>query len=277
MLEIPAHIREFINAALKEDVGCGDVTTSLTVPEGLCSNGRFIAKADFVVAGLTVAREVFTSVDESMDFRIMAEEGAFVNKGGVIAIIRGNTRNILICERVALNILQRMCGVATLTREFVKKIEGLNTKILDTRKTTPGMRFLEKYSVRMGGGENHRFGLYDGILIKDNHIAAAGGVKEALRLVKEARRLMKVEIETSNLDQVREALDAGVDIIMLDNMPVETISEAVKIVAGRAAIEASGNVSLDNVRAIAETGVDFISIGALTHSAPAADISMKLV
>ena len=198
-------------------------------------------------------------------------------KGEVIAEISGNARSLLAGERISLNILQRISGIATMTRAYVEKVSGLPVKIADTRKTTPGMRFMEKYGVKIGGGVNHRFGLYDGILIKDNHIKIAGGVGKAVGLTKNARHLLKIEVEVKNFDELREALNAGADVIMLDNMSVDEMKEAVTIAKGRAVIEASGNVNLENIRGIAETGTDIISIGALTHSARAVDISMKII
>jgi nicotinate-nucleotide pyrophosphorylase (carboxylating) len=276
-LHIPSHVREFIKSALEEDIGTGDITTELLIPGAQRSLAVLIAKNSFVLAGMPFAVEVFRAFGEDVTFESMCEEGSRVKKATVLANISGSTTALLTCERVALNILQRLSGIATVTSRFVKKTEGLNVSILDTRKTTPGMRYMEKYAVRAGGGENHRSGLYDGILIKDNHIESAGGIGNAVALAKKGSHLMKVEVEAENIKDVREALKAGADIIMLDNMTVADIKKAVGIVGGKAIIEASGNVSLDNVRAIAETGVDLISVGALTHSAPSADISMKLV
>jgi nicotinate-nucleotide pyrophosphorylase (carboxylating) len=204
-------------------------------------------------------------------------DGKTVSSGDVLAEISGRTRTILLGERVSLNILQRLSGIATLTSMFVQEITGLSTRITDTRKTTPCMRFMEKYAVRMGGGYSHRFGLFDGILIKDNHIIAAGSIREAVQQARRGHHLSKIEVEVSNLDELNQAMNAGADVVMLDNMSVPDMREAVKLTRGRVLLEASGNVSLDNVRAIAETGVDFISVGAITHSAPSADISLKLV
>lgn len=276
-MHIPPQVKDFIKQALAEDIGTGDVTTRMLVPMGHTATARFTAKSGFVAAGLPVAREVFRCVDERVEFTALVEEGEWVKKGAAIAEAKGETRSILTGERVALNFLQRLSGIATLTSAFVARIEGFDAKILDTRKTTPGMRFLEKYAVQAGGGSSHRMGLYDGILIKDNHIKAAGGIKRAVRLARKGSHLMKIEVEAETLDEVKEALAAGVDVIMLDNMGVDEMKRAVRLAKGKAILEASGNVSLGNVRDIAATGVDLISIGTLTHSAPAVDISMDLV
>jgi nicotinate-nucleotide pyrophosphorylase (carboxylating) len=274
-MQIEKEIQRFIEMALQEDIGTGDVTTEATIDVERTSKAHLVVKNDMVLAGVDVAARVFHTLDDSVSFTAMAVDGARLQEGEVIALIKGNSRSILKAERVALNILQRMSGTATLTRKFVDKLAGLNTKILDTRKTTPLMRTLEKYSVLMGGAENHRVGLYDMVLIKDNHIKASGGITLAVKKAREAQPELRVEVEAETLRDVKDALAAGADIIMLDNMMLDTMLEAVELVAGAALLEASGNVSLDNVRAIAETGVDYISVGALTHSAPAADISLK--
>lgn len=275
---MPAGVRRFIAAAIEEDVGNGDVTTSLLVPREQESTAVLIAKDSFVIAGLPFADEVLRAVDDSSLLEPLVEEGTWVRKATTLAKITGKTRSLLAAERVMLNILQRLSGIATLTNKYVRKIQGLDTRIVDTRKTTPGMRYMEKYAVRMGGGRNHRFGLYDGILIKDNHIAAVGGVKRAVELARAGGgHLSKIEIEAETLKEFREALKAGADVIMLDNMPIKDIREAVKQAKKKVTIEVSGNVSLEQVRQIAEAGVDLISIGAITHSAPAMDISMKIV
>jgi nicotinate-nucleotide pyrophosphorylase (carboxylating) len=275
-MDLPAEVRELLAAALREDLGGGDITSELTIPEAHTSSAVIRAKAPLVLAGLPFAREVFLLLDKAVSFETLKKEGSSVLAGEHIASLRGRTRNLLAGERVALNILQRLSGIATLTSRFVKEVEGLGAKILDTRKTTPSMRYLEKYAVRAGGGTNHRMGLYDAVLIKDNHIKAAGGVKEAVRLAKTAVPPRTVEVEAETLEDVRDALEAGADIIMLDNMPLDTVKQAVGIAKGKALLEASGNVTLQNVREIAETGVDMISVGAITHSAPAADISMRV-
>ncbi len=269
-------ISTLIYEALREDVGTGDITSVATIPPESVSEGALIAKAPLVVAGLPFVEETFKQVDPSIEFSALVCDGELVLNRGVIARVRGLTRGLLMGERVALNILQHLSGIATLTSMFVGEVAGTDARILDTRKTLPQLREMEKYAVRMGGGVNHRMGLYDGILIKDNHIAGAGGITRAVRKAQAMRpEAMPVEVECETLDQVRETLDAGADIIMLDNMTVGMMAEAVSLIAGRAKTEASGNVSLDNVREIALTGVDFISVGALTHSAPAADISMR--
>lgn len=273
MQQIDAIIRN----ALAEDIHTGDITTAaLQLASGRIS-GFLKAKEDMVVCGLQVAQRVFEILDPASVFAPAAADGDFVDSGRVIARMTGDASLLLQGERVALNLMQRMSGVATLTSKYVKAVEGTGARIVDTRKTTPGLRVLEKYAVRAGGGINHRTGLYDGVLIKENHIAAAGGIAEAIRRVRAyIPHTLKIEIETENLDEVREALSAGADIIMLDNMDNGTMKEAVGIIAGRAIIEASGGVNLATVRGIAETGVNIISVGALTHSAPSMDISMLL-
>ncbi len=271
------YIKNLIKHALAEDLGPGDVTSEATIPADSASVAVILAKQHLVLAGIDAAREVFHQLDPSVEFIPFAKDGDAVHGGTEIAKVSGNTRALLAGERVALNLLQHLSGIATLTSKYVEKVKGLKAEVLDTRKTLPGLRKLEKYAVRMGGGRNHRFGLYDGVLIKDNHITASGGIIKAVeRARKKAHHLLRIEVETKTLDEVVEALAAGADIIMLDNMPLDMMREAVKLVAGRALVEASGNVTLDTIRLIAETGVDFISSGSLTHSAPAADISMKI-
>ncbi|OIP59262.1 MAG: nicotinate-nucleotide diphosphorylase (carboxylating) [Nitrospirae bacterium CG_4_10_14_0_8_um_filter_41_23] len=276
-MEIPLSVIDLIHRALEEDIGPGDITTSLLIPNENKSRALYIAKENFVLAGLPFSREVFQILDPSMSFNIFYNEGAKVIKGDVVAEVLGKTRTILAGERVSLNILQRLSGIATLSSMYVDNIKGLKAKIVDTRKTTPCQRFLEKYAVRMGGGSNHRFGLFDGILIKDNHIEAVGSIKEAVKLAKGGHHLARIEVEVENLHDLNEAIEAGADIVMLDNMSVSDIKEAVKISNGRVIIEASGGIKLENVRDIAETGVDLISVGALTHSAVSVDISLKIV
>ena len=265
-----------IAMALNEDVGTGDITTETTIPAGKKANGRFIAKEDMVVCGLEIAELVFHTVDKDIDFSANVKDGDFVKKGDCIATVRGNARNVLTGERTALNLLQRMSGIATRTNEAVKCVDGTNAKIADTRKTTPGLRVLEKYAVRVGGGTNHRFNLADGILIKDNHIAVSGGIKQAVvNARKTAPHTLKIEVEVENEEMLNEALEAKADIIMLDNMTNEQMKKCVEITNGRALLEASGNMGEKDLRAVADTGVDLISIGALTHSVKAADISLK--
>ena len=270
-------LNELIKAALAEDIGPADVTTDATVPHDLMGEAWIGTKQEMVLAGISVAERVFKIVDPTIVFERFAMDGEQVPANRRIAAVRGSVRALLIAERVALNLLQRMSGIATLTRQYVEAVAGTGAKIVDTRKTTPGLRALEKYAVTAGGADNHRFGLFDGVLIKDNHIAAAGGIRAAIDGVRiSAHHLMKIEVEASNLSEVEEALQAGADVIMLDNMPVEAMMQAVAMAKGMALTEASGNVTLANVREVAATGVDLISVGALTHSAPAADISMKL-
>ncbi|MDH5768999.1 MAG: carboxylating nicotinate-nucleotide diphosphorylase [Nitrospirota bacterium] len=276
-MEIPPSVVELIHRALEEDIGYGDITTSLLIPEESESRALYIAKGNFVLAGLPFAKEVFRILDPSMSFKMFYSDGDKVRKGEVFAEVFGKTRAILEGERVSLNIVQRLSGIATLTSLYVERIKGLKAKIVDTRKTTPCQRFMEKYAVRTGGGRNHRFGLFDGVLIKDNHIEAVGSIKEAVRIAKSTHHLVKIEVEVENLHDLEVAIKAGADIVMLDNMTVKDMREAVKIAKGRVIIEASGNIRLENVRGIAETGVDLISVGALTHSAVAVDISLKIV
>jgi len=273
----PRVVRDIVARALAEDIGPGDVTTAAVVLEGHISSGRIIAKAAGVAAGVEVAREVFRQVEPRIQFTPGLRDGAPVESGREIATVEGPTAGILTAERTALNFLQRMSGIATLTAEYVRAVEGTGAAILDTRKTAPGLRALDKYAVTVGGGRNHRFGLYDGILIKDNHIRAAGGVKEAIGRAREARHTLRIEVEVTDLAELQEALEAEADAILLDNMDVDMLREAVKRVAGRAITEASGGVSLERVAEIASTGVDLISIGRLTHSAPALDISLELI
>lgn len=268
---------EWLLAALREDLGSGDVTSEILVPPGLCGQAVMQAKEPLVVAGLQIAVRAFTLL--SGDVRVLAgsEDGRKVEAGALVLEMEGPVRDLLGGERVALNILQHLSGVATLTRRFVDAVKGTGTKILDTRKTLPGMRVLEKYAVRVGGGVNHRSSLSEGILVKENHLAACGGVAEAVKAIKRnAPHTLRVEIEASTLEEVEEAVAAGVDAILLDNMSIDTILEAVKLVRGAVHLEVSGGVRLENVREIAETGVDAVSVGMLTHSAPGVDISMLL-
>jgi nicotinate-nucleotide pyrophosphorylase (carboxylating) len=276
MLEMDT-VRKIILHALEEDIRSGDVTTSAALTGSEAGQATALAKEDLVVAGLDVFREVFRVRDDGLAFQTALSDGARAPCGTVLATVSGSLSSILTAERVALNLFQRMCGIATLTRQFIDAVAGTKAKILDTRKTMPGLRILDKYSVHAGGGRNHRFGLYDGVLIKDNHIEAAGGIAEAVRRVKATAPFMvKIEVEVKNLAEVEEALASGAEIIMLDNMTVDEMRQAVLLIGGKALVEASGNVTLATVRPIAATGVDFISSGALTHSARAADISLKV-
>jgi nicotinate-nucleotide pyrophosphorylase (carboxylating) len=276
-MDIPSNVIELIKRAIEEDIGHGDITTNLLVPEANESKALYIAKGNFVLAGTPFAKEVFHILDPSVSFDIFYSEGAKVSRGDVLAEVAGKTRVLFAGERVSLNILQRLSGIATLTSQFVDAVRGTKTRILDTRKTTPCQRFMEKYAVRVGGGTNHRFGLYDGILIKDNHIEEVGSITDAITRAKSGHHLARIEVEVENLKELQEAIEAGADIVMLDNMSAGDMAEAVFYARGKVTIEASGNISLANVREVAETGVDLISVGALTHSVTAADISMKIV
>ncbi|HHU06062.1 MAG TPA: carboxylating nicotinate-nucleotide diphosphorylase [Clostridiales bacterium] len=267
---------EFIKRALDEDIGTGDITTISCIPENAVSRGVFKAKEPGLICGMDILIRVFTLLDPSVVVTPFVTDGTYVERGAVIAEISGNSRSILSGERVALNLVQRLSGIATRTFEAVKQVSGTKAVIVDTRKTTPGLRVLEKYAVKTGGGRNHRFNLADGVLIKDNHIKAAGGIREAVVAVrKTAPHTLKIEVEVETMEQIDEALAAGADIIMLDNMGLEEMAAAVKRINGRALVEASGNMGERNLREVAETGVDFISIGALTHTVKALDISLK--
>jgi nicotinate-nucleotide pyrophosphorylase (carboxylating) len=271
-------LEAIIEAALREDMPEGDITSESIIPAAAVSEAVFLAKEDGILAGLQVARRVFERIDPAVEFSERLEDGAAFKKSDILARLKGPTVALLKGERIALNFLQRLSGVATATRRFVDAVAGTKAKILDTRKTTPGLRLLEKYAVKMGGGTNHRLSLSDMVLIKDNHLRHVGSVAEAVRRARAAVKPgLRIEVEASDLAQVRDALAAGADMIMLDNMLIETMREAVTIVAGRVPLEASGTVSLERVRAVAETGVDFISVGALTHSARAVDISLEFL
>ena len=267
---------ELILLALREDITSEDITTNSVMRDFQLGEVDLICKQDGVIAGLGVFKRVFELLDDKTEVIFYKEDGDDVKKGEKIGLVRGDIRVLLSGERTALNYLQRMSGIATYTRSIVKLLEGSKTKLLDTRKTTPNMRVFEKYAVKVGGGTNHRYNLSDGILLKDNHIGAAGSVKEAVRMAKEyAPFVRKVEIEVENLDMLREALEAGADIIMLDNMSVEDMREAVRLTAGKAETECSGNVTKENIARLIDIGVDYISSGALTHSAPILDLSLK--
>lgn len=268
---------KIIMNALKEDIPSGDITTDNIIGENSESEAILIAKDDGVIAGLNVAQRVFLLLDDGIIFKKVAEEGQQVKCGDIIATVSGNTRAVLKAERTALNLLQRLSGIATATRKLVDRVGDIKAKVVDTRKTTPGLRILEKYAVRVGGGYNHRFSLSDGVLIKDNHIKAAGGIKNAIEHVRNRiPHTIKIEIETETIEQVQEALDAGADIIMFDNMGLDKMKEAVKIVNGRAITEASGNINENTIYDIACTGVGIISVGGLTHSVNSFDISMEI-
>ena len=268
-------LKKLIRTALDEDMGLGDLTTSSLLTGGETGVAQVISKGEIIVAGIDVFREVFHVLDSSLGFETYFCDGQPAGRGEILACVSGSLKSILLAERVALNFLQRMCGIATMTHKYVEEVRDIGVKILDTRKTTPNLRSLEKYAVKTGGGFNHRFGLYDGVMIKDNHISAAGGISNAVRkVVRNISPTVKIEVEVKNLQEVEEALASGTDIIMLDNMGTGEMKRAVSLIDGRALVEASGNVTLSNVKEIAETGVDFISVGALTHSAPAVDISL---
>ncbi len=267
---------ELIKMALREDISSEDVTTNSVMPEAAPGEVDLICKQDGIICGMDVYERVFKILDENTVVEKYVKDGDKVTKGQLMAKVKGDIRVLLSGERVALNYLQRMSGIATYTNETAKLLAGSKTVLLDTRKTTPNMRIFEKYAVKCGGGQNHRYNLSDGILLKDNHIGAAGSITKAIEMAKAyAPFVRKIEIETETLEQVKEAADAGADIIMLDNMDVATMKEAVKIIAGRAKTECSGNVTKENISGIIESGVDYVSSGALTHSAPILDISMK--
>ena len=267
---------ELIKLALKEDITSEDASTNAVIRKKTLGRVQLICKQNGVICGLSVFKRTFELLDGSVKIDLFAEDGDRVEKGQLIAEVEGDIRVLLSGERTALNFLQRMSGIATYTAELVKLLEGSKTKLLDTRKTTPNMRIFEKYSVRVGGGVNHRYNLSDGILLKDNHIGAAGSVKRAVELAKEYSPFVrKIEIEVENLEMCRQALEAGADIIMLDNMSPEDMKKAVAMIGGRALTECSGNITKENIRSIADIGVDFVSSGALTHSAPILDLSLK--
>ncbi len=267
---------ELILSALKEDISSEDVSTNAVMPAYQLGEVELLCKEDGVIAGLPVFARVFELLDEKTEVTLFAKDGDMVKKGQKLGVIRGDIRVLLSGERTALNYLQRMSGIATYTRSIAVLFEGSKTKLLDTRKTTPNMRIFEKYAVKVGGGYNHRYNLSDGVLLKDNHIGAAGSVAKAVAMAKEyAPFVRKIEIEVENLEMFKEALEAGADIIMLDNMSVEDMKEAVRLAAGKAEIECSGNVTRENVERLINIGVDYISSGALTHSAPILDLSLK--
>ncbi|MFA9389768.1 MAG: carboxylating nicotinate-nucleotide diphosphorylase [Prolixibacteraceae bacterium] len=270
-------IDSILEAGLKEDVNTGDLTTDLLISPDTTTTAIMIAKADGIIAGLPVAEQIFKKLDPKVVFIAEKNDGDRVQTGELICTISGAYRALLTGERLALNFLQRMSGIATETAKYVDAIREFKTEILDTRKTVPGLRLLDKYAVKAGGGTNHRIGLYDMVMIKDNHISVAGGISNAVQAIRpNIPSSIKIEVETSNLDEVQEALNAGADIIMLDNMDNASMKAAVQLIAGKAKVEASGNMNLERLREVAATGVDYISIGALTHSVVALDISQKI-
>lgn len=277
MDDVLAAAQPLVELAVAEDIGPGDATSEAVLPEDLVLEGRIIAKADGVVAGLAIAAAVFSRVDPAIRFTACIRDGDRVRPGDIVAEVKGPGRGMLAAERAVLNFLQRLSGIATLTRAFVDAVVGTGTAILDTRKTHPGYRVLEKYAVRVGGGQNHRFGLHDMLLIKDNHIEAAGGITVAVERARTASPHLPLEVEVKNLGELREALELNVDRIMLDNMSLNDMRSAVEIASGHVELEASGNVTLERVAAVAATGVDYISVGALTHSAPALDLSLEIL
>ncbi|MCK5687095.1 carboxylating nicotinate-nucleotide diphosphorylase [bacterium] len=273
----PETYEDIVKLALKEDIANGDITTNSTIPDDKQMEGKFVAKQEGIICGLDVMERIFQIIDQTIQMKFMVVDGAQVEKGDIIATISGPAAGILIGERTALNFLQRLCGIATKTHKFARLLHDIDTFIIDTRKTTPGHRMLEKYAVLTGGGKNHRFNLSDGVLIKDNHIASAGSIATAVEAArKKAPHTLKIEVEVESLDQVSQALEAGADIIMLDNMSIEMMEKAVKLIDKKALTEASGNMDQKDIRKVAETGVDFISIGGLTHTITALDISLRL-
>ena len=277
MIQENPFVKEIIQLALKEDLGSGDITTDSIIGGEKIGLARVIAKEDFVLAGLPIFKQVFKELYPEIKFEQFCKDRDLVKNEETICVIKGPIHIILKGERTALNFLQRMSGVATTTKKFVDRISCTNTKILDTRKTLPGWRILDKYAVRVGGGHNHRFGLFDGILIKENHIIAAGSIKDAISLArKNAPHMLKIEVEVENLDELNEAIDNKVDVVLLDNMDLEMLKKAVKIAKGKVLIEVSGRIDLDNVQEVAKLGVDFISVGVITHSVKGVDISLEL-
>ena len=270
-------IEHLIKIALKEDIGSGDITTDNLIDPQLKGKGLIIAKESLVVAGLNVAKQVFQYLDSEVIFKSEYDDGDFVKKGDALVNVEGRLRALLSGERTALNFLQHLSGISTLVRSYINELSDKNIRLVDTRKTTPGLRGLEKYAVRVGGAYNHRIGLYDGVLIKDNHIAAFGGIKKAIDHIRsQVSHLLKIEVEVSDLDQVKEALESKADVIMLDNMTIKQIKEATAFIDNRAIVELSGGITKSDLKSLSDTGVDIISVGALTHSARCVDISMQI-
>jgi len=272
-----SYIDHIINTAIDEDINYIDVTTDYLIPQGHISSAYYVAKDTGILCGIDIAKRVFEIVGGDVDFEILIQDGTQVNKGDIIAKMKGSTATLLKGERTALNILQHMSGIATATNKCVKLVEGTNAQITDTRKTLPGLRALQKYAVTVGGGKNHRYNLSDGAMLKDNHIDSYGGITPAVKALKsKIGHMVKIEVEVRNMDELKEALSAGADVIMLDNMSCAEMTECVKVTDGKAKLEASGNVTAENIRQVAETGVDIISLGALTHSVKCFDISMRI-
>lgn len=274
------YLKEIIKKALDEDIQTGDVTTKAIIPDSVFGKGKFLIKTDGIIAGLNVAKNVFQMLDAEIVFKVLISDGEKVKAGDIVAEVEGKASSILTGERTALNFLQRMSGIATLTNNFVEKIKHTKAKILDTRKTVPGLRMLDKEAVRLGGGINHRIGLFDLFLIKDNHIEIAGSITSAVNACRNFQQMkksnLKIEVETKNLEEVEETLACSIDIIMLDNFNTDLMKKAVSLINGKCLVEASGNINISNVKEVAETGVDFISVGALTHSVKALDISLEV-
>ena len=275
-------IDEIIERALKEDLGDGDFTSLATIPENACGKAQLIIKEDGILAGVEIAKKIFQKVDKNIKFRRLLKDGTKVKKGNIAFTVEGKSISILSAERLALNFMQRLSGIATATNKIVSQLNGLKTKVLDTRKTTPNLRLLEKEAVRIGGGENHRMGLYDMIMIKDNHVDFAGGIKQAINATKnyleKNNKKLKIEIEVRNFDELNQVIECGgVDRIMLDNFSQQDLKKAVKIIDGRYETEASGGIIIDNIRKFSESGVDFISVGALTHHIKSLDMSLKAI
>lgn len=270
-------LEDFIDRVLGEDIGEGDFTTLGTVPEGATLGIAMVAREPLVLAGLEIAAAIFKRLDPDISIKLEARDGERLEKGSRMMTLEGDARAILSAERAALNVVQHLSGIATLTHRYVKALEGTGTILLDTRKTIPGLRKLEKYATRTGGAQNHRLGLYDAILIKDNHIAAAGGIRQAIRGAKALKKNIPLEVECETLEQLKEALEEGVDLVLLDNMTFDQLRKAVKIAKGKTRIEASGGVTLETIRAVAETGVEYISTGKITQSAPAVDIALDYI
>lgn len=272
-----SYIDSIINIAISEDINCLDVTTDYLIPQGHTSNAYYVAKDTGILCGIEIAKRVFEIVGDDVEFETLIEDGTKVNKGDIIAKMKGNTATLLKGERTALNILQHMSGIATATNKCVELVQGTNAQITDTRKTLPGLRALQKYAVTVGGGKNHRYNLSDGAMLKDNHIDAYGGITPAVQALRgKIGHMVKIEVEVRTIDELKEALSVGADVIMLDNMSYEQMVECVKLVNGKAKLEASGNITAENIRQVAETGVDIISLGALTHSVKCFDISMRI-
>ncbi len=270
-------IQSLIETALKEDIGSGDITTDNLVAPDAGGHGVIIAREKVVIAGLDIARRVFEQLDPKIIFKPECKDGDIVLNNGIILKVDGKLRSLLMGERTALNFLQHLSGIATYVRSYVNRLANKKVRLVDTRKTTPGLRVLEKYAVRVGGAYNHRMGLYDGVLIKDNHIAACGGITKAVKHIRNnVSHLIKIEIEVSSLNEVKEAVEAGADVIMLDNMDLDRIKQSVKYIDGRALIEVSGRITIESLNRLADAGVDIISVGALTHSARSVDLSMRI-